>query len=187
MSSIYERLNFSFDTSKFGDAINLSDNTKSYLKAAPVRLETWQKDELANGSIIKTDYFKNPMITVTTRLGGNVAELNSILQTIDTFDNGSGTELKSSATNLVIEIRNYLSHTSNISGVTEATANISANSSLITHFPDYNKAVSAGEQILLLTSSTDNVANTVPLLAILLVCLSPMKLLQMPTILLMTL
>ena len=59
MASIYERLNFSFDTSKFGDSINLSDSTKSYLKAAPVKLETWQKDDLANGSIVKTDYFKN--------------------------------------------------------------------------------------------------------------------------------
>ena len=164
MASIYERLNFSFDTSKFGDAINLSDNTKSYLKAAPVRLETWQKDELANGSIVKTDYFKNPMINVTARLSDNVNTMNQIVQSIDTFDNGSGTAMKANLTNLIIEIRNYLSHTSNISGVTEARANISDTSNVLTHFPDYNKAVSAGEQILLLTSSTDGVANTVPLL-----------------------
>jgi hypothetical protein len=164
MASIYERLNFSFDTGKFGDAINLSDNTKSYLKAAPVRLETWQKDELANGSIVKTDYFKNPMINVTARLSDNVNTMNQIVQSIDTFDNGSGTAMKANLTNLIIEIRNYLSHTSNISGVTEARANISDTSNVLTHFPDYNKAVSAGEQILLLTSSTDGVANTVPLL-----------------------
>ena len=155
MASIYERLNFSFDTGKFGDAINLSDNTKSYLKAAPVRLETWQKDELANGSIVKTDYFKNPMINVTARLSDNVNTMNQIVQSIDTFDNGSGTAMKANLTNLIIEIRNYLSHTSNISGVTEARANISDTSNVLTHFPDYNKAVSAGEQILLLTSSTD--------------------------------
>ena len=164
MASIYERLNFSFDTSKFGDSINLSDNTKNYLNTAPVRLETWQKDELANGSIVKTDYFKNPMINVTARLSDNVNTMNQIVQSIDTFDNGSGTAMKANLTNLIIEIRNYLSHTSNISGVTEARANISDTSNVITHFPDYNKAVSAGEQILLLTSSTDNVANTVPLL-----------------------
>jgi hypothetical protein len=164
MASIYERLNFSFDTSKFGDAINLSDNTKSYLKAAPVRLETWQKDELANGSIVKTDYFKNPMINVTARLSDNVNTMNQIVQSIDTFDNGSGTAMEANLTNLIIEIGNYLSHTSNISGVTEARANISDTSNVLTHFPDYNKAVSAGEQILLLTSSTDGVANTVPLL-----------------------
>ena len=164
MASIYERLNFSFDTGKFGDSINLSDNTKSYLNAAPVRLKTWQKDDLANGSIIRTDYFKNPMINVTARLSNNVNTMNQIVQTIDTFDNGSGTAMKANLTNLVIEIRNYLSHTSNISGVTEARANISDTSNVVTHFPDYNKAVSAGEQILLLTSSTDGVANTVPLL-----------------------
>jgi hypothetical protein len=164
MASVYERLNFSFDTGKFGDSINLSDNTKNYLNTAPVKLETWQKDDLANGSIVKTDYFKNPMINVTARLSNNVNTMNQIVQTIDTFDNGSGTAMKANLTNLVIEIRNYLSHTSNISGVTEARANISDTSNVLTHFPDYNKAVSAGEQILLLTSSTDNVANTVPLL-----------------------
>jgi hypothetical protein len=164
MASVYERLNFSFDTTKFGDSINLSENTKNYLNTAPVKLETWQKNDLANGSIVKTDFFKNPMINVTTRLSDNVNAMNSIVQTIDTFDNGSGTALKTNLTNLVIEIRNYLSHTSNISGVTEAKANVSETSNVISHFPDYNKAVNAGEQILMLTSATDGVANTVPLM-----------------------
>ena len=164
MASVYERLNFSFDTGKFGDSINLSEGTKSYLNTAPVKLETWQKSDLANGSIVRTDYFKNPMITVTTRLSDNVNVMNQIVQTIDTFDNGSGTAMKANLTNLIIEIRNYLSHTSNISGVTEARANVSETSNVITHFPDYDKAVSAGEQILMLTNATDGVANTVPLL-----------------------
>ena len=164
MASVYERLNFSFDTTKFGDSINLSENTKNYLNTAPVKLETWQKNDLANGSIVKTDFFKNPMINVTTRLSDNVNAMNSIVQTIDTFDNGSGTALKNNLTNLIIEIRNYLSHTSNISGVTEAKANVSETSNVISHFPDYNKAVNAGEQILMLTSATDGVANTVPLM-----------------------
>ena len=164
MASVYERLNFSFDTGKFGDSINLSEGTKSYLNTAPVKLETWQKSDLANGSIVKTDYFKNPMINVTARLSDNVNVMNQIVQTIDTFDNGSGTAMKANLTNLIIEIRNYLSHTSNISGVTEARANVSETSNVITHFPDYDKAVSAGEQILMLTNATDGVANTVPLL-----------------------
>lgn len=164
MASVYERLNFSFDTGKFGDSINLSEGTKSYLNTAPVKLETWQKSDLANGSIVKTDYFKNPMINVTARLSDNVNVMNQIVQTIDTFDNGSGTAMKANLTNLIIEIRNYLSHTSNISGVTEARANVSETSNVITHFPDYDKAVSAGEQILMLTNATDGVANTVSLL-----------------------
>jgi hypothetical protein len=164
MASAYERLNFSFDTGKFGDSINLSDNTKNYLNTAPVKLETWQKSDLANGSIVRTDYFKNPMINVTSRLSNNVNTMSSIVQTIDTFDNGSGTALKTNLTNLIIEIQNYLSHTSNISGVTEARANVSETSNVISHFPDYNKAVSVGEQILMLTNATDGVANTVPLL-----------------------
>ena len=104
------------------------------------------------------------MINVTARLSDNVNTMNQIVQTIDTFENGSGTAMKANLTNLIIEIRNYLSHTSNISGVTEARANISEISSVVTHFPDYNKAVSAGEQILMLTNATDGVANTVPLL-----------------------
>lgn len=164
MASVYERLNFSFDTTKFGDSINLSDNTKNYLNTAPIQLETWQKDDLANGSIVRTDYFKNPMVNVTARLSDNVNTMNQIVQTIDTFENGSGTALKANLTNLVIEIRNYLSHTSNISGVTEAKANVSETSNVVSHFPDYDKAVRTGEQILMLTNATDGVLNTVPLL-----------------------
>jgi hypothetical protein len=164
MASVYERLNFSFDTGKFGDSINLSDNTKNFLNTAPIKLEDWQKNDLANGSIVRTDYFKNPMINVTARLSDNVNVMNQIVQTINTFDNGSGTEMRANLTNLIIEIQNYLSHTSNISGVNEAKANVSETSNVATHFPDYDKAVSAGEQILMLTNATDGVSNTVPLL-----------------------
>jgi hypothetical protein len=164
MASVYERLNFSFDTGKFGDSINLSDNTKNFLNTAPIKLEDWQKNDLANGSIVKTDYFKNPMINVTARLSDNVNVMNQIVQTISTFDNGSGTGMRANLTNLIIEIQNYLSHTSNISGVNEAKANVSETSNVVTHFPDYDKAVSAGEQILMLTNATDGVSNTVPLL-----------------------
>ena len=164
MASVYERLNFSFDTGKFGDSINLSESAKNYLNSSPDQLQAWQKSDLANGSIVATDYFKNPMIDVTARLSGNVNTMSQIVQTINIFENGSNTSMGTSLTNLIIEIRNYLSHTSNISGVTEAKANVTENSTTITHFPDYRKAVSAGEQILMLTNTTDNVANSVPLL-----------------------
>ena len=164
MASVYERLNFSFDTSKFGDSINLSDNTKNFLNTAPIKLEEWQKNDLANGSIVLTDYYKNPMINVTTRLSNNVNTMNQIVQTIDTFDNGSGAAMEANLTNLIVEIQNYLSHTSNISGVSEAKANVSETSNVVSHFPDYDKSVSVGEQILMLTNATDGVSNTVPLL-----------------------
>jgi hypothetical protein len=164
MASVYERLNFSFDTGKFGDSINLSESAKNYLNSSPDQLQAWQKSDLANGSIVATDYFKNPMIDVTARLSGNVNTMSQIVQTINIFENGSNTAMGTSLTNLIIEIRNYLSHTSNISGVTEAKANVTENSTTVTYFPDYRKAVSAGEQILMLTNTTDNVANSVPLL-----------------------
>jgi hypothetical protein len=164
MASVYERLNFSFDTGKFGDSINLSDSAKNYLNSSPDQLQAWQKSDLANGSIVATDYFKNPMIDVTARLSGNVNIMSQIVQTINIFENGSNTAMGTSLTNLIIEIGNYLSHTSNISGVTEAKANVTENSTTVTYFPDYRKAVSAGEQILMLTNTTDNVANSVPLL-----------------------
>jgi hypothetical protein len=164
MASVYERLNFSFDTGKFGDSINLSESAKNYLNSSPDQLQAWQKSDLANGSIVATDYFKNPMIDVTARLSGNVNIMSQIVQTINIFENGSNTAMGTSLTNLIIEIRNYLSHTSNISGVTEAKANVTENSTTVTYFPDYRKAVSAGEQILMLTNTTDNVANSVPLL-----------------------
>jgi len=65
MSSIFGRLGYDFDSTKFGDSLVLPDKVKTYLNTAPVKLETWQINDIANGNIQLTDYYKNPVINIT--------------------------------------------------------------------------------------------------------------------------
>jgi hypothetical protein len=60
MSSLYSTLNFNFDTSKFGSALYLSPQAEAYLNAAPLVIPDWQKNDIANGSIVMSNYYQNP-------------------------------------------------------------------------------------------------------------------------------
>ena len=69
---LYGRLDFSFDTSKFGDAINLSDGTKEFLNTQPIVLKDWQISDLANSNVTSsTNYYKNPVDRKSTRLNSS--------------------------------------------------------------------------------------------------------------------
>ena len=114
------RLNFNFDTSKFGDAVNLSDSTKEFLSENPIPLKSWQKNELANGSITQTNYFRNPLSQSLQIYKQKAIELSNLIISIDTFDTLSlaiSANLESFSTNLQNEITAFTYHTNNVSGV----------------------------------------------------------------------
>ncbi len=74
MSSVFGRLTYNFDDTKYGDCFYLSTETKNYLNTSPLEIKTWQKTDIANGNIQNTNYFKNPVINVT----------NTIISTVPT-------------------------------------------------------------------------------------------------------
>ena len=76
MSSVFGRLTYNFDDTKYGDAFYLTTETKNYLNTSPLEIKTWQKNDIANGSIQNTNYFKNPVINVT----------NTFIQSLNTFN-----------------------------------------------------------------------------------------------------
>jgi len=165
MSSIFGRLNFNFDDSKFGSSLYLTDETKSYLNTAPVELTTWQLNDIANGNIQMTDYYKNPVINVSNQLKTNSNSLYTIANTIQVFDNVvDSANLLSSLANLIIEIENFKSHTNNVSGVTTATSTTNELGNDAVNYPDYDSAVNLGQQLLLLVNASDGVQNSTPLL-----------------------
>jgi hypothetical protein len=159
-TSILNRLTYNFDTTKFGDAIELSANTKTTLNNAPSDLKNWQKEAIANGPIDVTDYYKDPTANVVASLQAQVNAMKSTINTVEIWDNNSGTGI---ATNALYNnfsantITYFKKHTSNISGVTQS---ISANNT-----PDYGKIMAVGQGILVITSKSDNVANALPVLA----------------------
>jgi len=117
MSSIFGRLSFNFDESKFGDAIYLSDGAKEYLNSSPTELQTWQINDIANGNIEMTDYYKNPVINVANQLKSNVQNLSIVLSTIEFYDSVvQSANLISGVANLIIEIESFKNHTNNVFG-----------------------------------------------------------------------
>lgn len=165
MSSIFGRLNFNFDETKFGDSIYLTDEAKNYLNTAPTELQTWQINDIANGNIEMTDYYKNPVINVANQLKSNVQNLSIVLSTIEFYDSVvQSANLISGVANLIIEIESFKSHTNNVSGVNTAVSSTNELGTDALHFPDYDNAVNLGQQLLLLVNESDGVQNSTPLL-----------------------
>ena len=162
MSSIYSTLNFNFDTSKFGSAFYLSPQAEAYLNAAPLVISDWQKNDIANGNINMSNYYKNPATNACSYLLSNTntmlawSPLSDIANNF-TYASEGATRLKANLTNLVVEINAFKAHTDNVSGVHTMTSNTDT-------IPSLDYASSVGNQLLRLLNSTDNVSNTVPLL-----------------------
>ena len=60
--TVYDRLGYNFPTSQFDSASTLSDGAKNTLGVIANNtptIPTWQKTDLAAGSITRTDYFYN--------------------------------------------------------------------------------------------------------------------------------
>jgi hypothetical protein len=163
-ANVFNRLSFSFDTSKFGDAIFLSDNTKDFLNTQPVSLETWQKNDLANGTIITTNYYKNPVLNVCNQLQSSTQNLYNVMLTITAYDTADGAALSSSANTLLTEIFLFKQHTSNVAGVTKAEATVPEDGSPVIEYPDYDSAVQLGQDLLMLLNNTDGIQDSSPVL-----------------------
>jgi len=163
-ANVFNRLSFSFDTSKFGDAIYLSPETKNFLNTQPISLETWQKNDLANGTIISTNYYKNPVLNVCNALQSSTQNLYNLILTITGYDTANGAGMNSSANILLSEIVLFKQHTSNVAGVTRAEATVPDNGSPVVEYPDYDTSVQLGQQLLMLLNNTDNIQDSTPLL-----------------------
>jgi hypothetical protein len=165
MSSIFGRLNFNFDDSKFGSSLYLPDETKEYLNTAPTELQTWQINDIANGNIQMTDYYQNPVINVTNQLKNNVITLQSVISTIEFYDYVvDSANLISGLANLVIQIEEFKKHTDNVCGANSAFSTTNESGTDAANYPDYDLAVNLGQQLLLLTNTSDGVQNATPLL-----------------------
>jgi hypothetical protein len=163
-ANVFNRLSFSFDTSKFGDSFYLSANTKEFLDTQPVSLETWQKNDLANGTIIRTDYYKNPVLNACNQLESSTQNLYNTMLTISNYNSANGNLLVDSANTLLLEIGLFKQHTSNVSGVTNAEATVPEDGSPVIEYPDYDAAIQLGQELLMLLNNTDGIQDSSPVL-----------------------
>lgn len=157
MGSIYGRLGFNFDTTKFNGADTLSNGAKNYLSNTSIDLKQWQIDDIANTTA--TGYYQNPHTTVLSNL---TTVLNKIVTDSNTssiifeFAAPEANILNSTATTTLTSISNFLAHTNRISGVVNTT-----DASL---YPDLNSGLAIGRQILNITNKSDSVQNNTPIM-----------------------
>jgi hypothetical protein len=56
MSSIYNRLGYNFDTTKFGDDVDLAPGANNFLNNSSINLSQWQVDDIATSTA--TGYYQ---------------------------------------------------------------------------------------------------------------------------------
>jgi hypothetical protein len=154
--SVFKNLGFNFDTSKFGDAQYLTPQANNFLNAAPLNITTWQQNDIANNDTASTNYYKNPMANACATITANATLIYNFANTT-TFDFSSNTDLKSNATNTIISVSNFKTHTDNISGVSVMTSNTDI-------IPGLDTATSVGNYLLRILNKTDGITNTTPML-----------------------
>ena len=157
MSSIYNRLGYNFDTTKFGDDVDLAPGANNFLNNSSINLSQWQVDDIATSTA--TGYYQNPYTSVlnniTIVLTGMAANCNTSSITFNVAPTQANT-LYSSIINALTAVSDFTTHTNYISGVER-----SANTVL---YPDLNTALSIGRQVLSLTNKADQTQNNVPVL-----------------------
>lgn len=158
---VFDRLSYNFETDRFGSAINLSNGANNLLNVTPSMISGWQISDLANGSIIRTDYYKNPLANTCTELTANLINIVTLCNTdpANTFPNAANAVLilSSTANTLIVEVGKFKTHTDNIAGV-------SAVSSDSYYIPFYDTMTSLGTQMVNIINKSDGMANTLPYL-----------------------
>ena len=154
--SVFGRLNYNFDSSKFGANNELTDGQKLTLNY-PSPLYTWQASDLSGSSV--GNYFQNPHSANLTLMTSYTNELLTYSNTQSVTYNVAPIEantLNALANNLLIEISSFTDHTNRMSGATESTNKLT--------IPDYQIAMSIGRQVLQICNQVDGVQNNAPIL-----------------------
>jgi hypothetical protein len=155
MTSLFDRLQFNFDQTKFGSNLNLPEESLNTLEsmATDVELSDWQLNDLANNNVVTTNYFVNPIANVCNNISANVSNLISTIYTIP-FPNQDVVNLLTSSLNCIIQLDRFKSHTDNISGISETTGSQT--------IPTYLTAIDTGQVLLTILNKTDGIANSLP-------------------------
>lgn len=167
--SVFERVNYNFDSNKFGDAQYLPEETIKGLKLTTKEdLFTWQKERLAEGTpILISEYRRNPLANLCNSI---LAQAESIIAVTEqppadwtTWVSGTvnPSYLLTAAEGIRDEIKLFTDHTCNISGVSTIHVTVESPEPNI---PTYETATMMGRQALEIFYQTDQIANAIPIL-----------------------
>lgn len=151
--TVQDRLALNFDTERFGDANILSagaQNTLTLIANTTPSMAQWQKDDLAAGPIVRSNYFQNRTTIFITGMLSSTANIGNTAYSTNNFT------LSDQANNLILELGAFQSHTDNISGLTVVQTG---------DVPSYDSASSFGQLNMMTVTKVDGLpANTDPIL-----------------------
>jgi hypothetical protein len=155
--SVSSRVPVNFDTTKFGDIITISPENRNYLNLRTTSVDTWQKDDLANNSVSRDDYFYNPVSGNIGSMSTNVSSIIAIINndTVNVFPT-IPTEiagLSAAANGLFNEITCFTEHTNRMSGLT------GANSISNVFYPDQSSVLSITSAAFNIVAGSENVTD----------------------------
>ena len=157
--NVFDRTQFdySFDTSRFGDSLNLSTDALATIVSTPIYIEGWQLNELeSNNDIVLSDFYKNPTTSLTSSLTVKLHSISDLIAGVNfTSANSLYTTFNTSLTNCLSEIVLFKTHTDALSCVTVPNE---------FNTPTYGNIMTVGKQVLIITNKTDGIANTLPVL-----------------------
>lgn len=155
MTSLFDRLQFNFDTNKFGTSLDLPEESLNTIESmsTDIELSDWQLEDLANNNIITTNYYINPLANSCNNITANLSNLVASIYTIS-YPNTETVNLLNSALNCIIQLDRFKSHTDNVSGVSETSGSATV--------PSYLTAINTGQTLVTLLNKTDGIANSLP-------------------------
>jgi hypothetical protein len=167
--SVFGRVNYNFDSNKFGSAQYLPEETVKALKLTTRDdLYTWQKERLAEGTPIDvSEYRQNPLANLCNTILSQVESIITVTESppADWGTWVSGTvnpaNLLTAAESARDEIKLFTDHTCNISGVPAIHITVESPEPNV---PTYETATMYGRQALDIFYQTDEVANAIPIL-----------------------
>jgi hypothetical protein len=158
MTTIYERLDLNFDTNKFGEVNILDEKTLRYYTEFPGTLKDWQYNDITGAPLSRTDYFRNPVVNVSSELRVTVNSMIQIANGVSYANSpATGNLIYTTAVDTIPAIDAFISHTNNVSGV-------SAQSMSTPDVPSYDLALSVGNEILRIVVSEEEILNASPFL-----------------------
>ena len=165
MASIFNRLGFNFDATKFGDALDPTGDLEEKLTNLPSPLLKWQFDAVANSDV--SGYVQNPVsnVTITIKSTANsminvasnaaLSNIVAISQNLTGYVINTGDEFDPVYVFIEGECDKFKNHTDRISGVAET---------IDASLPDFGSALGVGELMLMLTNKYDGIINNTPVL-----------------------
>jgi hypothetical protein len=168
MGKLFDSLNFNFDRSKLGDAIDPEQNIEVGVRRSIPLIPKWQYDAIANNEVSNTLYVKNPVANVAQTIrdtansissvsiaGGTISSIRSAANQIAGFLTNVGTEESPVYEYTLGSAERFINHTNRISGVVETTDQ---------NLPDFYTAVGMGQLVFSIVSKYENITDNTPIL-----------------------